>query len=98
VWRGPTGCVGNLRLSNTGTLENPVISENGRRFLAGLLTQLTDQQLYDLFDVSRFALITEVRGRSALDGPVQAWVSAFKDKISQVVNRTCPPPSQVPIA
>ena len=29
--------------------EEPVISEAGRRFLADLLAQLTDQQLTDLF-------------------------------------------------
>ena len=37
----------------TGTLDKPVISEAGRAFLAGLLAQLSDAQLHDLFDVSR---------------------------------------------
>src|SRR5262245_57581655 len=50
---GPQKCVGNLPKSFTGTLEDPVIGEEGRRFLAGLLTQLTDSQLHDLFDVSQ---------------------------------------------
>ena len=40
--------------SLTGTLENPVISEPGRRFLAGLLTRLTDRQMRDLFQTARF--------------------------------------------
>jgi len=96
VWRDATGCVGNLRLSNTGTLENPVISESGRRFLAGLLTQLTDRQLRDLFEVARFPLVTRLSSDAAVDGPVQAWVNALKDKVSQIVNRTCPPVPSVP--
>src|SRR5262245_707042 len=34
VWKGKEGCVGNLPRSYTGSLENPVISEAGRAFLA----------------------------------------------------------------
>ena len=56
VWKGATRCVGNLPKSFTGTLDNPVISEEGRQFLAGLLGQLSDSQLHDLFEVSRAKL------------------------------------------
>jgi len=98
VWRDSKGCVGNLKLSNTGTLENPVISEAGRSFLAGLLTQLSDQQLRDLFEVARFPLITQLPKERAADGPVQAWVNAFKDKVAQIANRSCPAAPAVPAA
>ena len=37
----------------TGTLGDPAISEAGRKFLADLLVQLTDQQVRDLFEVAR---------------------------------------------
>jgi hypothetical protein len=89
VWREPEGCVANLHKSWTGTLDNPRISEEGRRFLAGLLTALTDQQLYDLFDVARFPLRTRSSDLGSGEDPIQAWVAAFKLKIQQVVNRTC---------
>ena len=42
VWKHPKGCVGNLPKSMTGTLNDPVISEEGRQFLADLLMQLSD--------------------------------------------------------
>ncbi|HXH24002.1 MAG TPA: hypothetical protein VNI78_02060 [Vicinamibacterales bacterium] len=91
VWKpGTDACIGNLPKSNTGTLENPVVSEEGRRFLADLLLQLTNRQLYDLFTVSRVTL----RVRSAEDvrsgfPTVDEWVRAFKDKRDQIVNRRC---------
>ena len=37
VWKDGPGCVGNFEKSFTGTLDEPVISEAGRRFLADLL-------------------------------------------------------------
>src|SRR6201999_4249838 len=55
VWRDASHCVGDLAPSQTGTLANPQITEAGRKFLSDLLMQLTDAQLRDLFDVSRFA-------------------------------------------
>jgi len=43
-----------LPKSSTGTLDNPIIREEGRKFLADLLVQLTDVQLHDLFEAARF--------------------------------------------
>src|SRR4029077_16291368 len=54
IWKNKTGCVANMPKSMTGSLDHPQISEEGRKFLAGLLGQLTDAQLHDLFDVARF--------------------------------------------
>lgn len=90
VWRDDTGCVGNLPRSLTGTLHNPVISEEGRRFLASLLTQLSDDQLHDLFEVARFNLRprSPESGRSGFPS-IQEWVDAFKEKRRQIVERRC---------
>jgi hypothetical protein len=87
---GAPRCVGNLPKSFTGTLDDPVISEPGRRFLAGLLTQLSDAQLRDLFDVARVHLRTRTPG-DPLSGmaTVAEWVDAFKMKRDQIVNRRC---------
>ncbi len=88
VWKNPTGCVGNLPKSFTGTLKDPLISEEGRQFLAGLLSQLSDRQLHDLFAVAR----VDLRPRSPIDtdtpwpgrrwghaapAPVDEWVRVF---------------------
>jgi hypothetical protein len=86
VWKDDTGCFGNLPASFTGTIHNPVIREAGRKFLAGLLGQLSDKQLSDLFDVARFPSVGTGTERTA---DVRAWVTAFKDKVVQVTERSC---------
>jgi hypothetical protein len=83
VWNDRVRCIGNLKKSNTGTLHNPRISEAGRGFLASLLVQLTDQQLWDLFDVGR--VTTRQPGT-----PIDEWVRAFKQKRDDIVNQRCP--------
>ena len=90
VWKDAVGCNGNLPKSFKGTLDNPTIGEEGRRFLAGLLTQLTDEQIRDLFEAGRVNL----RLRNPADpssglATVDEWVAAFKDKRAQIVERRC---------
>jgi hypothetical protein len=83
IWNDSTAeCVGNLPKSRTGTLSNPRIHESGRKFLADLLTQLTDSQLQDLFEVARFT-------RRDPSATVDDWVNAFKKKRDDIVNRRC---------
>lgn len=90
VWKDATGCVGNLPKSFTGTLENPVISEAGRQFLARLLGQLTDAQIHDLFEVSRVTLRLRdpLKAKSGFT-TVDEWVAAFKQKRAQITDRRC---------
>ena len=92
VWRDGRECVGNMPKSLTGTLENPVISEAGRRFLAGLLTRLSENQIRDMFQAARFP--DRVGHDGEEPGSVQDWVDAFKGKIAEVVNRDCSQPRQ----
>jgi len=82
IWNGSTGCVGDLPRSWSGTLRNPQVGEAGRRFLSDLLAQLTDTQLHDLFEVSRF---TERDPTATIDD----WVNAFKHKRTEIANRHC---------
>jgi hypothetical protein len=90
VWRDATGCVGNLPKSLTGTLDNPVIGEAGRAFLAGLLTELSDQQLHDLFESASVTHRLRDPGRARSGFPsIDEWVNAFKDKRQQIVERRC---------
>jgi hypothetical protein len=92
VWKDAGHCVAELSSSVTGSLSNPKISEAGRAFLAGLLVQLSDAQLRDLFESAR------VKRRSSdpaddPDGPpakVSEWVTAFKLKRAQIVDQRCP--------
>jgi hypothetical protein len=90
VWRDPARCVGELSKSITGTLEHPTISEAGRKFLADLLSELSDAALGDLFETARLS-----RRLVKVDGVEQAastasWVRAFKAKRDQIVKHRCP--------
>jgi hypothetical protein len=83
IWKESAhGCIGNLPGSWSGTLHDPLIGEPGRKLLADLLSQLTDSQLHDLFEVSR---MTE-RDPSAT---IEDWVTTFKRKRSEILKRDC---------
>jgi hypothetical protein len=86
IWTAAPGCIGNLAPSQSGSLDNPRISEAGRKFLADLLVQLSDQQLHDLFETARFAQRKTATVRPAT---TDQWVDVFKKKRDQIVHRTC---------
>jgi hypothetical protein len=99
IWKDETGCRGNLPRSLTGSLEDPMISEEGRRLLASLLAQLSDRQLRDLFEAGR----VELRLRSPGDpssgfATVREWVEAFKEKRAQIEARRCVGPASSTVA
>jgi membrane-associated phospholipid phosphatase len=90
VWKGPRGCVGNLPKSLTGTLKDPVISESGRHLLAGLLEQLSDRQLHDLFEVAQFDRRNPLpQSPSSHPAAIADWVQAFKQKRQEIADRHC---------
>jgi len=90
VWKSTDACVGNLRKSFSGTLNDPIISEAGRSFLAQLLTQLTDSQIADLFEAARVDLrLTDPGKPSSSYSTVAEWVSVFKQKRQEIVDRHC---------
>jgi hypothetical protein len=84
IWKDGRGCVGNLPPSLSGTLAYPRIGEDGRALLAGLLNQLSDRQIQDLFEVARFT--TRDPHSSVAD-----WVAAFKAKRAEIASRRCNP-------
>jgi len=88
IWKDPKRCIGNLATAQTGTLNDPTISEAGRKFLADLLTKLSDAQLRDLFTVARFAdkPVNGGTGRTTVD----AWADAFKHKRDEINSVTYP--------
>jgi len=92
VWKQGQRCVGDLPRSLTGSLEDPVISEAGRRFLSRRLAMLSDRQIRDLFTVSQI----ERRGEEIVgdDGrrrkvEVADWVRVFKRKRGEISAARC---------
>ncbi len=97
---GPDCPVCQARLTNSMTakdgLEDPTISEEGRRFTAGLLCQLSDSQITDLF---RAARVAEMPVHHNSDGSfksgeteasiIQQWVDAFKQKREELAAGRC---------
>ncbi len=94
----PPQCQAVLHKSLTAKdgLNNPTISEEGRRLTAGLLCQLSDQQITNLFKLSRVAEMPEYhnsdgtfkQGQSE-DSIVQEWVTVFKEKREDVAKGRC---------
>jgi hypothetical protein len=92
IWKDARQCIGDLPRSLTGSLEDPKISEAGRRFLSRRLSQLRDRQIRDLFTVSN----VEQRGETitAADGSkrkvtVDDWVRVFKRKRAEIAAARC---------
>jgi hypothetical protein len=89
VWRDPAGCTGSLSRSFTGNLGDPHISEEGRSFLAGLLVQLSDRQLRDLFEVARVDQRTAASSHLGSEASVDDWVAVFDKKRNEIVTHRC---------
>ncbi len=91
VWKdGATCTVSMERLPWGGaTFPERRIAEGGRRLLLGLLEQLTDRQLRDLFEGSR---VTRHHQLGSGGRPAEAWIAAFKDRVAQI-RRAGPCPS-----
>ena len=67
-----------------------MISEAGRRFLAGLLMRLSDRQIHQLCETARVHLrLRDPDDVQSGYGTIAEWVSAFKEKRRQIVQRRC---------
>ena len=92
IWSDRASCTTSMdHLPYHGATFQPVkISEAGRRHLAGLLSQLSDQQLHDLFQSARFEHVSGMLGNRKA-APIGDWVAAFKAKTAQITGGpACP--------
>ena len=83
IWKDSASCLVSMEHLpwGGGTFPEAKISDAGRQHLLGLLEQLTDAQLRDLFESSG---ITKLEQVSAESRRVEAWVAAFKDRVKQI--------------
>lgn len=74
-----------------GATFKPVkITEGGRKHLGRLLSQLTGEQLRDLFVSARFDHVGGILG-SREPAPAEEWVAVFRAKVSQITDGpSCP--------
>jgi hypothetical protein len=93
-------CVGNIVASMGATigtvdvgLTHPAIGEEGRRFLADLMNQLTDQQIRDLFRVARVDRMDQVEGTDGDQRKITAddWAMEFEKKRAKINEERCAP-------
>jgi hypothetical protein len=87
VWKDSKECIALLEPSESENvkLQNPKISEAGRKFLADLLVQLSDEQIYDLFSAAKADHVDQEPGSASIDD----WVQAFKERRDQIVMNRC---------
>jgi hypothetical protein len=94
----PQQCQATLHKSVTAHdgLGDPTISEEGRRFDAGLLCQLSDRQIEDLFRVARAADMPKYHNsdgtfKNGVDeaSVLRNWVQAFKEKREELASGRC---------
>jgi hypothetical protein len=91
LWSDRASCTTSMdHLPYHGATFTPVkITEAGRKHLGGLLSQLSDQQLTDMFTSARFDRPTGLIVKSAT--PISEWVRVFKAKVKQVTDGpSCP--------
>jgi len=77
-------------------LSDPTISEEGRRFLAGLMCQLTDAQIEALFKAAHVVDMPEYHNgdgsfKQGLDEATiqKQWVEAFRAKREELASGRC---------
>jgi hypothetical protein len=90
MWENRAACTVSMRnLPFEGaTFGQVTITESGRRFIGGLLAQLSDAQLTELFTHARFA---EKRGFFTPSSDVASWVRVFKNKVKEITaGPACP--------
>jgi hypothetical protein len=94
----PAQCQATLTKSLTAHdgLSDPIISEEGRRFDAGLMCQLSDHQIEELFRASRAAQMPEYHNHDGSFKPgideatvIRKWVEAFKEKREELAAARC---------
>lgn len=83
IWKDGASCLASMEHLpwGGGTFPEVQISEGGRQHLLGLLEQLTDSQLRDLFESSGITTLDQVNAESRR---AEAWIAAFKDRVKQI--------------
>jgi len=97
---GDGTCRGRLNSSVTagaGGEPDPVISEEGRRFLAERLHAFTHEHVRALFEAAHADQLVERRQApyTPSSDVIEAWARTFEEKVREIDARTCGPATQL---
>lgn len=83
IWKDSASCLVSMEHLpwGGGTFPEARISEAGRQHLLGLLQQLSDEQIRDLFESSGITRLDQVNAEARR---ADAWVAVFKDRVRQI--------------
>jgi hypothetical protein len=89
IWASRRECLVSMKglPYNGATFPDARISEEGRAHLASKLTALSDEDVRDIFRAARFP---EYEPGKDDQHDLDAWTSAFTDRVAQIANATCP--------
>lgn len=90
VFKDKNTCLTNNRAVPFSGFKNKEISEDGRQFLADLLSKLSRDQIKDLFRATRVDLRDEVLFSTPREETIEAWTSAFEEKVEEITSTKCP--------
>jgi hypothetical protein len=93
VWEEPEACVATLHGRPNASLGDVRVSEPARSFLAGRLSQLSREQLRDVFAVARVDVIGEkIQPASGVERTATAddWAALFLERSRQITEHRCP--------
>jgi hypothetical protein len=95
IWADAPSCRVSMHSAPYGgsTFPDAYISEDGRRFLAGLLRRLSSAQIRALFEGARFSHYPHRRASARL---VDNWVRAFRAKVRAIADRAPCPAAPIP--
>jgi hypothetical protein len=87
IWGDRASCTATMeKLPYAGaTFKAVPISEAGRKHLAGLLQQLSPNQISELFEAARFHKATGLIGGESAS-PVGEWARVFSNKVRQITD------------
>jgi hypothetical protein len=68
---------------------DPVISEQGRRFLLDQLHRLTNAHVRAIFAAARVNQLPRARGAASSGDAIDEWTAAFEDKVRQIEVARC---------
>ena len=88
-------CYGKItasRAAGQNGLSDPAISEEGRKFLADLLKQLTREQIVDIFRVTGVERMDEFVEENGVKRRLGAndWAEVFIEKRNEIIEHDCP--------